>query len=153
MSSIEEAWEEMLIPPPDVVPMWGQVEDSGDCGGFTLTKKNAPNWHVSRHGSLQMEAEMQTRADKEAPKWRVSRHGSLQLNKEKMQIKGSEPSGASLCPHPSLWVQKKTRNGKTPRQQEKEGTIFRSAMIAATLAAPICQGRGPLDPPWPTVQP
>ena len=41
MSSIEEAWEETsLIPPPDVVPMWGQTEDSGDRCGFTPTKRS-----------------------------------------------------------------------------------------------------------------
>ena len=41
VSSIEEASEEtQLIPPPDLVPMWSQMADSGDCGGFILTKKN-----------------------------------------------------------------------------------------------------------------
>ena len=29
VSSIEEAWgEALLIPPPDLVPVWGQIEDS-----------------------------------------------------------------------------------------------------------------------------
>ena len=35
MSSIEETWEAAFpSPPPDVVPMWGQMEDSGDCCGL-----------------------------------------------------------------------------------------------------------------------
>ena len=31
LGSIEEAWEEtLLIPPPDLVSMWGQIGDPGD---------------------------------------------------------------------------------------------------------------------------
>ena len=38
LSSIEEVWEEMLlIPPPDLVPLWDQMQDSGDCCGFMVT--------------------------------------------------------------------------------------------------------------------
>ena len=58
MSSIEETLEEtLLIPPPDVVPMWGQMEDTVDCRGFVLRTRNVPNWPVARHGSLQTEDE------------------------------------------------------------------------------------------------
>ena len=87
MSPNEETWEEtLLFPPPDVVSMWGLMEDSGDCCGFMA--RNVQNWRVARCRSLQTEVERQTKAaDQETPKWRVARHGSLQLNKEKMQIK------------------------------------------------------------------
>ena len=55
MGSIEGAREEMLlIPPPDVVPMWGQMED---CCGCIQTQKNVTNWRVARHGSLQLDKE------------------------------------------------------------------------------------------------
>ena len=58
MSSIEETLEEtLLILPPDVVPMWGQMEDTVDCRGFVLRTRNVPNWPVARHGSLQTEDE------------------------------------------------------------------------------------------------
>ena len=41
LSSIEEAWETtLLIPPPDLLPMRGQIEDSGDCSGFILSTRN-----------------------------------------------------------------------------------------------------------------
>ena len=79
VSSIEETWEEtLLIFPPDVVPMWGQMDDSGDCCGFISTTRNGPNWRFARNGNPQMENERQTKAaDQETPKWRVPRHGSL----------------------------------------------------------------------------
>ena len=35
-------------------------------------------------------------------------------------------------------------------EKKKEGTNFRNAMIAATPASPVGQGRGLLDPPWPS---
>ena len=58
VSSIEEAWEEtLLIPPPDLVPMWSQMKDSGGCCGFRRTKKNVTNWRVAKHGSLQFTKE------------------------------------------------------------------------------------------------
>ena len=58
MSSIEETWEETLvIRPLDVIPMWSQMEDSGDCSGFILTTRNVSNCRVARDGSLQMEEE------------------------------------------------------------------------------------------------
>ena len=68
LGSTEEAWKETLpIPPPDLVPMWEQIEDSGECCGYTLTK-NVANWRVAKHGSLQLDKEkMQIRvADQEA---------------------------------------------------------------------------------------
>ena len=58
LTSIEEACENMLlIPPPDLVAMWGQMEDSEDCCGFIATKRNATHWQVARHGSLQLNTE------------------------------------------------------------------------------------------------
>ena len=40
MRSKDEAWEEtLLIPPPDVVPMWCKMEDLGDRCGFIRTNK------------------------------------------------------------------------------------------------------------------
>ena len=58
LSSIEGAWEEMLLlPPPILVPMWSQMEDSGDCHGYILTKKNVANWRVAKRGSLQLDKE------------------------------------------------------------------------------------------------
>ena len=55
VSSIKDAWEETLLtPPPDFVPMWGQIEDSGDCCGFIPTIKNVANCRVAKHGSLQL---------------------------------------------------------------------------------------------------
>ena len=49
VSSIEETWEEtLLIPPLDLVPMWGQMNDSGDCCGFISTRNNVPNWRFAR---------------------------------------------------------------------------------------------------------
>ena len=54
VSLIEETWEKtLLIPPPDVVPMWCQMKESGDCCGFTMTKKSEPRLRVARHGSFQ----------------------------------------------------------------------------------------------------
>ena len=44
-------------------------------------------------------------------------------------------------------MQKKMRNRKTPFKKREEGTNLRSVMIAATLAAPIGQDRGPWPPP------
>ena len=53
VSSIEETWETtLLILPPDVVPMWCQLKESGDCCGFTTTKKSEPSWRVARNGSF-----------------------------------------------------------------------------------------------------
>ena len=47
-TSIEEAWAEtLLIPPPDSVPMWGEMEDSGSCG-FIPTKQNGSNRQKSQ---------------------------------------------------------------------------------------------------------
>ena len=55
LSSIEEVWEEMrLTHPPDLVPMWGQMEDSGDCCCFVFTNRSVTNWRAARHGSLQL---------------------------------------------------------------------------------------------------
>ena len=72
VSSTEDVWEEtLLIRPQDV----GQMEESGDCCGYMLTRSGEPSW-------------------------RVARHGSFQLNKERMQINRS--CAASLCPHPSM---------------------------------------------------
>ena len=55
MSSSEEAWEKtLLIPPPDVVPMWSETREPEDCCGFTTTKKSEPSWRVAMHGSFQL---------------------------------------------------------------------------------------------------
>ena len=55
LSSLKEAWEEtLLMPPPDLVPSWDQIEDSGDWCGFTVTTKNLTNWRKARHGSPQL---------------------------------------------------------------------------------------------------
>ena len=64
LSSVEEARvETLLIPPPDVVPMWGHIEESEDCCGITVTTTNATNWTVATHGSLQLNNEkLQRRA-------------------------------------------------------------------------------------------
>ena len=49
-SSSEETWRTtLLIPPPDLVPKWGQIEDSGDCCGFTVTTRNVTHWRVVVH--------------------------------------------------------------------------------------------------------
>ena len=42
---------------PDVVPMWGQIEESDYCCGFTVTTTNATNWPVATHGSLELNNE------------------------------------------------------------------------------------------------
>ena len=40
---MEEVWEEtLLIPPPDGVPIWGQMKESGECRSFILTKSGEP---------------------------------------------------------------------------------------------------------------
>ena len=55
MSSIEEKQEKtLLIPSPDVVPMWGHVKESGDCCGFTTTKKSEKSRRVARRRSFQL---------------------------------------------------------------------------------------------------
>ena len=78
VSSIEETWEKtLLIPPPDVVPMRGQMEESEDCCGFTLTKKSEPSW-------------------------RVARHGSIQFNNDKMQIEETDQAAHLPCLHTPL---------------------------------------------------
>ena len=41
VSSIEEAWGRHFC----------QIKESGDCCGFTTTKKSEPSWRVARHGS------------------------------------------------------------------------------------------------------
>ena len=54
LRSTEEAWRTtLLIPPPDLVPKWGQIEDSGDCCGFTVTTRNVTHWCVVMHEGLQ----------------------------------------------------------------------------------------------------
>ena len=74
VSSIVEAWEEtLLIPPPDFVPVWGQMEDSGDCCGFKTKKNHVPNWRVAGHG-----------------------RPSLQLKKEKMHTKETDQAAHLL---------------------------------------------------------
>ena len=116
MSPFEVTWEKtLLILPPDV-PMWGQMEESGDCCGF-IQKKS---------GEL---------------KWRVARHGRFQLNKDKMQIKETDlsahlPVYIHLCE--SRAKKKKgahavrppssTENNGTERRREKkeEGENLRS---------------------------
>ena len=40
LSSIEDVWgTTLLIPPPDLVPMWGQIEDSAVCCGFMVQRE------------------------------------------------------------------------------------------------------------------
>ena len=57
-SFIEDAWEEtLLFPSPDVVPMWGKMDNTVDCRGFVIRTRSVPNWPVARHGSLQTEDE------------------------------------------------------------------------------------------------
>ena len=49
-------------------------------------------------------------------------------------------------------MQKKNVKRKdAEKKKTEEGTNLRSVMIAATLAATFVQGRGPLDPPWPSL--
>ena len=62
-------WQEsLLIPLPDVVPMRGQMEDSGHCCGFIITKKSVTNWRVAEHGIFQLnERKMQIRRTVQAP--------------------------------------------------------------------------------------
>ena len=74
--SVEETLEEtLLIPPPDLVPMWGRMEESGDCCGFSVPKRSGQSW-------------------------RVARHGSFQLNKDKMQIKETDRAAhLPVCIH------------------------------------------------------
>ena len=58
LSSIEEAWgETLVIPPPDLVPMWSQNEDTGDFCGFVVTARNVRNWLVAMHGSHRLNQE------------------------------------------------------------------------------------------------
>ena len=98
MSSIEEAWAEtLLIPPPDVVAMWGQMEDSGDCFGFKLRKRNVTNW-------------------------RVVRHGSLQLDQEKIRIRGTDQtSHLSVCTHLSeTHAAERSARGEAAKQYTKK---------------------------------
>ena len=41
-------WEDtLLIPPPDLVPMWGQMAESGDCCGFIVPKRTEQSWRVA----------------------------------------------------------------------------------------------------------
>ena len=55
MSSVEEAWEKtLLIPPPDVVPMWGETKEPEDCCGFSKTIKSEPSRRVARQGTFQL---------------------------------------------------------------------------------------------------
>ena len=56
---IEETREKtLLIPPPDVVPMWCQLKESGDYCGFMITKKSEPSWRVANHGSFQLNKDL-----------------------------------------------------------------------------------------------
>ena len=92
MSSIEETLEKtLLIPPPDVVPMWGQMEDQ------LIVAASFSEQGTSRTGPLpgteacKRKTSRQTKAvEQEAPKWRVALHGSLQLDKDKMQTKDTD---------------------------------------------------------------
>ena len=69
-----------------LVPMWSQMEDSGDRCGFISATRSVPTWRVAVHGSLQTKEDLQTRAaDQEAPKWRVARNRSLQLTKKRCE--------------------------------------------------------------------
>ena len=54
VNSIEEVWDEtLLILPQDVVPMWSQMKDSGDCCALIPTRSHEPSWRLARHGSSQ----------------------------------------------------------------------------------------------------
>ena len=103
VSSIEVTWEKTLvILPPDLVPMWGQMEESGDCCGF-IQKKS---------GEL---------------KWRVARHGRFQLNKGKMQIKETDLAAHLLSSSTSVnHAQKKKKKGahavRPPSSTDNSGT-------------------------------
>ena len=102
MSPFEVTWEKtLLILPPDV-PMWGQMEESGDCCGF-IQKKS---------GEL---------------KWRVARHAKFQLNKDKMQIKETDPAARlpvyiHLCESRAEKKKKGAHAVRPPSSTENSGT-------------------------------
>ena len=132
VSSIEETWEKtLLIPPPDVVPMWGQGKESGDCCSFTTTMKSEPSW-------------------------RVARHGSFQLNRNKMQMEERDQAAHLLvyihiCEAQTVERSIRSETAKSYRKQpEKIDAVKKKKETSLTLAAPPGQGRGPPDPPWPS---
>ena len=98
VSSIEETCEKpLLTPPPDVVPTWCQMKESGDCYGFTTTKKSEPSW-------------------------RVAMHGTFQLNKDKMQIEERDqaahlPVHIHLCEAQTVERSIRSETAKSDRKQ------------------------------------
>ena len=141
--------------PPDVIPMWGQMVNSGNCCGF-IYQQGMIRTGVAKHASLQTQDERQTKAaDQETPKWHVARHGSLLKNKEKMRIKDTdlaahltvhihlcEARGAERRARSEAAKQYRRKRGIERRREKRKrkGQKLRSVMIAATPAAP--QGPG-----------
>ena len=82
--------ETLLIPPPDVVPMWGQMEDSGDCCGFIQTNKNVTNLRGARHGSKCKDGCRRGQLTKKSRSGVLLGMESLQLNKEMTQMRAMD---------------------------------------------------------------
>ena len=138
LSSVEEAWMTTLLsPPPDLVPMWGQNEDSGDCCGFSGD-------HEEYYKLVGCQA------------WKSS------VFKEKLHIKVTHqdahlPLFMHLCE--IYTVERSTRSpGNTEGSEEMRGVERKSsdklvcpeipnryAMVAATLGTSVGQGGGLLD--------
>ena len=123
LSSVEDVWEEMRpIPPRDLVPMWRQMEDSGDRCCFVFT--NSSVFH-----------------------WRAARHGSLHLNRDKMQIRVTDqgahlPVFAHLCEIHTTERSARSEAGKENRRKrgEERRREKEEATSTCALKSPTCGG-------------
>ena len=102
LSSFKEAWEKMLLmPPPDLVPMWDQIEDSGDLCGFMVTTKNLTNWRIASHGSLRLNEQMLTKRHSSLSSCTsakfTQRNGVHAVRLPKNTEGSAEKSGAEMC--------------------------------------------------------
>ena len=127
VSFIEETWEEtLLLPPPGVVPMWGQMKESGDCCGFIIMKKSEPSW-------------------------RVAKRGCFQLNKDKMQMKATDQAAhfsvyIHLCEAQTFESSARSEFGKNYRKQRRtEIRCERRQKKSQTRSA--CRDAGRADGP------
>ena len=90
---------------PGGVPMWGQMEKTGACCGFIITKLKEPSW-------------------------RVARHGSYQLNKVKMQMKEKDqsthlPVYAHLCDTQAI-----ERSFRSRQRRKQRGTEIQAMRVS-----------------------
>ena len=147
MSSIEEAWRRDVV--DSSAGCGPNVGPDGGLRRLLWPHIDMTNWRVARHDSQKMCRQEQLTKRRQC--------GVLPGMKEKIQIRETDQA-AHLLVYIHLraaeWSARSEAGNaeqKDAEKKEEEGTNLRSVMIAATLAALVCLGRGPLDPPWPSI--